>query len=229
MSSTIKAGHLKRQQQQDLAQAKSDSASQHISSLKRMKEAVQQSKAELKVDKKNEAVVNHIKKSSVDSDYENYDDSSDAPTIENNRLYTRQARFERYETPEPASSLKESPLDYDPEIITNDDDVFYAVQDRGNHVSEDNFGYYIDAYAPEYEKDALNISIQHNKVIVSGSRKAQNELQEVDRKITTNNFQTFREEFLFDQPVIADGMTRERDGDYIRFFIPKLASKTNNS
>lgn len=38
----------------------------------------------------------------------------------------------------------------------------------------------------------------------------------------TSNYQSFREEFKFAKPVIVDGMTRERVGDYVRFSIPKL-------
>lgn len=40
----------------------------------------------------------------------------------------------------------------------------------------------------------------------------------------TSNYQSFREEFKFARPIIVDGMTRERDGDYVRFSIPKLES-----
>lgn len=105
---------------------------------------------------------------------------------------------------------------------TKEEDNFYRVQDRGSRVSENQQSYVIEAYAPEYEKDNLRVSIQRNKAVVSGQRKFADEAQDENKSMRTNNFQSFREEFKFDRPVSQAGMTRERIGDYIRFSIPKL-------
>ena len=105
---------------------------------------------------------------------------------------------------------------------TKESDDFYRVQNRGSRVSEDNNKYVIEAYAPEHEKDHLKVSVQRDKAIISGKRKFGDEVQEGNKKMRTNNFQTFREEFKFNRPVSSDGMTRERIGDFVRFTIPKL-------
>lgn len=105
---------------------------------------------------------------------------------------------------------------------TKETDDFYRVQDRGSRVTENPQAYIIEAYAPEHEKDNLRVSIQHNKAVVSGQRKFADEAEDGNKKMSTNNYQSFREEFAFDRPVSQSGMTRERVGDYIRFSIPKM-------
>ncbi|MES2803874.1 MAG: Hsp20/alpha crystallin family protein [Bdellovibrionota bacterium] len=108
--------------------------------------------------------------------------------------------------------------------VTRETDQFYKVQDRGSRVSEMNDGYVIEAYAPEHEKDNLRMSVANNRATISGKRKFQDSVDEGIKKTSTNNFQTFHEEFKFERPVASEGMTRERQGDYVRFFIPKLES-----
>ncbi len=57
--------------------------------------------------------------------------------------------------------------------------------------------------------------------MISGKRKFQDTAADDTKFISTNNFQTYREEFKLNSPVAANGITRERDGDYVKFFIPK--------
>jgi HSP20 family molecular chaperone IbpA len=96
------------------------------------------------------------------------------------------------------------------------------VQDRGSRITEEADGYVIEAYAPAHEKDNLRMTIANNKAILSGKRKFQDSKEQEDKKISTNNFQTFHEEFKLGRAISTEGMTRERQGDYIKFFIPKL-------
>ncbi len=105
----------------------------------------------------------------------------------------------------------------------NSDD-FYKVQNRGSRVVEKKNNYIIEAYAPEHEKDNIQVSVHRDKAIVSGKRKFGDSVQDGDKTMSTSNFQTFREEFKFNRPVSNEGMTRERNGDYVRFTIPKLES-----
>lgn len=110
---------------------------------------------------------------------------------------------------------------------SKENDPFYKVQNRGSRVSENRNQYVIEAYAPEHEKDNLKVSVQRNKAIISGKRQFGDTADLGERKLSTNNFQSFREEFKFNKPVSHDGMTRERVGDYVRFTIPKLESIDN--
>lgn len=101
-------------------------------------------------------------------------------------------------------------------------DEFYKVQNRGSRVVEKQNNYVIEAYAPAHEKENIQVSIHRDKAIVSGKRKFGDSIEDGDKKMSTSNFQTFREEFKFSRPVSSEGMTRERNGDYVRFTIPKL-------
>lgn len=106
---------------------------------------------------------------------------------------------------------------------TKQNDGFYKVNDRGSRLQEGSSGYTIEAYSPEHEKDQVRITVQNNKAIVSGHRKFQDSAEQDEKKVTTSNYQSFREEFKFNQPVASEGMTQERAGDYVRVFVPKLA------
>ena len=95
-------------------------------------------------------------------------------------------------------------------------------------MSEGSDGYTIEAYSPEYEKDQIHVTVQNNKAVVSGHRKFQDQASEDNKKISTNNYQSFREEFEFGSPVASNSMTQERSGDYIRVFVPKLSGMDFN-
>lgn len=105
-----------------------------------------------------------------------------------------------------------------------EDDPFYKLQDRGNRLRESPDFYVVDAYVPVHEKDSIQVTIKDDKAMIAGKRAFKEEIDEEGRRLSTNSYQTFREEFAFDKPVITEGMTRERTGDYVTFFIPKLNS-----
>lgn len=112
---------------------------------------------------------------------------------------------------------------------TKETDDFYRVQDRGSRISESSNAYIIEAYAPEHEKDGLRVTLNRNKAVISGQRKHADAANDDIKTMKTSNYQSFREEFAFDRPISAKGMTRERVGDYIRFSIPKLEAIDDTS
>ena len=227
---------LKRQVAQHTAERKSEITSHHVTELKNLGQAIKQSNADKRAVANAAHAINHIKSRSVDNN--NSDEEVTPPNTDSTRLYTRQGRLEDLDENDVNSISSQVETAEDRLARHNDqkaqtqqsnetaraDDEFYHVKDRGNTLTEDMRGYYIDAYAPEHEKAGVRVSITHDKAVISGSRKAQNEEESAKGKMVTNNFQSFREEFKFSSPVAANGMTRERDGDYIRFFIPKLSS-----
>jgi len=105
-----------------------------------------------------------------------------------------------------------------------EDDPFYKLQDRGNRLRENSDFYIIEAYVPHHEKDNVKVTIKDGTAAISGKRAFKDEIEEDGRKLSTSSYQTFREEFSFDKPVITEGMTRERSGDYVTFWVPKLNS-----
>lgn len=187
------------------------------------------------LDAETAAAVNHIKEESrqmAAAEREERTRKAEADA-EQKRLQREQFYAERdSENVEEASaqnSVEKKNLNYKPQrktlvqnYETKETDSFYRVQDRGSRVTESPQAYVIEAYVPEHEKDNLRVSIQRNKAIISGQRKFADEAEDPNKKMRTNSFQSFREEFKFDRPVSHEGMTRERVGDFIRFSIPKL-------
>lgn len=195
-----------RASQQEQAKQKRELAAQQKEDLQSMKQYYADKNREL--DGKSAASVNHIKPTrNEDSTRE---PASDGPSLEKKSIYNRRARM----NPEAQTTVQ----NYE----TKETDRFYQVQDRGSRLSDNGNIYIIEAYAPEHEQNNLRVSIQNNKAVISGQRKHADEVDQGNKKIRTNNFQTFREEFKFDRPVSNEGMTRERIGDYVRFTIPKL-------
>ncbi len=148
-----------------------------------------------------------------------FEESAKKPNVENKSLYNRNAR---------KADQKDATQTRLQNFETKESDDFYRVQDRGSRVSESGQGYVIEAYAPEHEKDNLRVSIHRNKAVISGQRKFGDEAVEGGKTMRTNNFQTFREEFKLNRPVVSEGITRERVGDYVRFTIPKLEAVDSN-
>ncbi len=194
----------RRAQQSELRAAQQDQAKQKRELAKQQKEDLQSMKQyyadkNREIDGKSDAAVNHIKTREPAAD--------GIPVINDKQaLYNRRAK---------AETITQN-------YETKDTDRFYKVQDRGSRISDNGSIYVIEAYAPEHEQNNLRVSVQKNRAIISGQRKHADEVDQGNKKIRTNNFQTFREEFKFDRPVSHEGMTRERVGDFVRFTIPKL-------
>jgi len=109
-------------------------------------------------------------------------------------------------------------------VQSKSEDPFYKVINHESQVKENSDGYTIKAFIPTHDKDDVRLTIQDNKAVLSGKRKFQDTVEDDHKKISTNNFQTYHEEFKFNRPVATQGITREREGDFMTFFIPKLES-----
>ncbi len=184
-----------RQIQQEQAQRKRELAAQQREDMRTLKEYYTDQAKE--IDSESSAAVNHINTSAQENS-------------EQLRTYNRKGR------------VKESDVAIQ-NYSTKKTDQFYKVMDRGSRIKEGSDGYTIEAYSPEHEKDQVRITVHNNKAIVSGHRKFQDTAEQEDKKVTTSNYQSFREEFKFSQPVAAEGMRQERAGDFVRVFVPKLA------
>jgi HSP20 family molecular chaperone IbpA len=220
MSSTIKSKfdqHIQRHVSQHTTERKSELTSRHVNELKTLGKSIKESKEAQRAMSNSLHAVNHIKTRSAETET-GEDKIETTPNPENTRLYTRQGKHENLE------EGNEKLYKQQTNELAQAEDEFYHIKDRGNTITEDTTGYYIEAYAPEHEKAGVRVSISNDKAVIFGSRKAQNEEEHSRGKIVTNNFQSFREEFNLGNPVSTKGMTRERDGDYMRFFIPKLGT-----
>jgi HSP20 family molecular chaperone IbpA len=102
-----------------------------------------------------------------------------------------------------------------------ENDPFYKVENRGSVLQESSNFYVLRAFVPEHEKDAVRVNIQKDKAIVAGQRAFKDKVENENKNVSSSSFQTFREEFNFEKPIIAEGMTREREGDFVVYTIPK--------
>lgn len=224
-----------REIQQDKNSRKKELAEQQREDIKQIKTFYAEKNKE--VDDETSAAINHIKMEQTDNDQ-----ADRQAKVDERRAELEERRFEAEEKAAAkesgvsqasvynregrlANSAEKKSLKSEPQVEKNsnpENDSFYKVQDRGSKLSESHDGYYIKAYAPEKEKDNIRVSIMNDKAVISGKRKFQDSKSDESKTLSTNNFQTYREEFKFERPVSTQGMTRERDGDYMRFFIPKL-------
>lgn len=183
-----------------------------------------------KIDEQSADAVNHIRTETKDMVNQYMDDRRQAQQeIKMQQEEERQAHLEasRVDATSTASTYDRSgkkKVTLQNHEADKSSDDFYKVQNRGSRVVEKKHNYVIEAYAPEHEKENIQVAVHRDKAIVSGKRKFGDSVEDGDKKISTNNFQTFREEFKFNRPVSNEGMTRERNGDYVRFVIPKLES-----
>lgn len=108
------------------------------------------------------------------------------------------------------------------------EDPFYKVEDRGSYITETSDAYFLTAYIPEHEKDSVKVTVQQDKITVAGNRSFKDKIadESESKVISTNSYQNFREEFAVNKPIRTEGMTRERNGDWVIFTIPKLSDIT---
>ena len=224
-----------REIQQDKNTKKKELADQQREDIKQIKTFYAEKNRE--IDDESAAAINHIKTEQTDNDQ-----ADRQAKVDERRAELEERRFEAEEKAAArqsgvsqssvynregrlANSAEKKSLKSEPQVEKNtnpQDDSFYKVQDRGSKLSESHDGYYIKAYAPPSEKDNIRVSILNDKAVISGKRKFQDSKSDENKTLSTNNFQTYREEFKFERPVSTNGMTRERDGDYVSYFIPKL-------
>jgi len=220
---------LRKQNQESIRQIQQEKAEKRKELSERAQQEMKELKAHYKnesqkLEKKTDAAILHIKKET-----EEINEEERAERFAKAMTYNRQAQVHSkssHQNNRQSTNLKSESntrqADFSEKTIEPENDSFFKVVDRGSEIKENSDGYIIKAYAPENEKDDIRLTLQNNKAILSGKRKFQDSIEDQNKKISTNNFQTFHEEFKFDRPIATTGMTRERDGDYMKFFIPKL-------
>jgi HSP20 family molecular chaperone IbpA len=69
------------------------------------------------------------------------------------------------------------------------------------------------------------VVVKENQIVISGSRRFQDQVQESGRRITTSNVQTFREAVPVEHPAVEKGVTREYKDGLLTVRIPKVGMK----
>jgi HSP20 family molecular chaperone IbpA len=107
------------------------------------------------------------------------------------------------------------------------EDPFYKLIDRKSDFQETESAYVLKAYVPLYDRKSIQINVQPDKVSVQGNRTFKDSSLNDERKVSSQQFQTFREEFSFGHPIVESATLQERDGDFVKVTIPKLLSTSN--
>ena len=100
---------------------------------------------------------------------------------------------------------------------------FYRIENPGSRLYETSSTYILETHIPEHEKNNVKVKVEKDRAIVSGTRSFNDKANEDGKKLETNTYQSFREQFDFEKPVANYGIIEERDGDSVTYTIPKLA------
>lgn len=104
------------------------------------------------------------------------------------------------------------------------DDPFYKVQETDARIRETPSSYILETRIPQHERNNIKVKVQDDKAVISGTRSFVDKIDEGDRALSTNSYQTYKEEFRFEKPVASKAIIQERDGDYLKVIIPKMGS-----
>jgi HSP20 family molecular chaperone IbpA len=100
-------------------------------------------------------------------------------------------------------------------------DPFYQLNGAQAQVTETDNHYIIQAEVPEHEKDNVKIFVHDDKAVIQGHRKFNDDIQDPEGRLTTNSFQTFRQEIPLDHPVREKFAHRSYENGILTLKIPK--------
>lgn len=101
------------------------------------------------------------------------------------------------------------------------DDPFYKVQDLGAEMHESPEGYQVSVLVPESELKNFKVKVHDDKIMVTGARKFEDEINDGRQKVATNNYQTIHQEFKLASPADKDLFKREYRDGYLVVTVPK--------
>lgn len=100
-------------------------------------------------------------------------------------------------------------------------DPFYRVQDLGAKVEDMGTHYELKLEIPEHEIRNFKVNVKSDKIMVAGARRHEEELKFEHEKLSTNNYQTIKQEFALNNPVDEAQVQREYKDGVLNVFVPK--------
>jgi|GEM_PF-4753250 len=101
------------------------------------------------------------------------------------------------------------------------EDPFYRVQTVQYSLSESPEFYELTAHIPEKDKENVKVVVKNDKVVLQGQRRYEDKIDQADHKMTTQSFQTYREEVPLKHPVHEHYATRTWENGMLKLKIPK--------
>lgn len=106
------------------------------------------------------------------------------------------------------------------------DDPFYRLKTFNATIQENAGNYVIHAKVEPHEKDSVEIRVQDDKVTLSARRAHEDKFEDNGAKISTNTYQTYRQEFPLGAPGDAKRILKTvKDDGTISVMIPKKGWK----
>lgn len=103
-------------------------------------------------------------------------------------------------------------------------DPFYRVQALDAELDDRGDAYVIRARIPTHEQAKLTVAVQDGRILVGGSRRAEEVLQGEDGHVVrTHSYQTYQEAFPIDAPADGKLLTKQFEGDLVTITVPKRA------
>lgn len=100
-------------------------------------------------------------------------------------------------------------------------DPFYRVQDLGAKLEDMGSHYEVKLQIPEHEIRNFKVNVKNDKITVAGARRHEEELKYDSEKLSTNNYQTIKQEFALQNPVDESQVQREYKDGFLHVFAPK--------
>jgi HSP20 family molecular chaperone IbpA len=103
-----------------------------------------------------------------------------------------------------------------------ENDPFYRLHSFNANLSENDSSYFLKAKVAPYEKDSVVIHVKDDRVTLSARRAFEDDHKDANQRISTNSYQTYRQEFKLGAPADALKMVKTiaEDGT-ISVIIPK--------
>ena len=93
------------------------------------------------------------------------------------------------------------------------DDPFYQAHNLDARLTEHDGAYVLTAKIPEPEKHNFDIHVKDDKVVLESHRSNEAKIETPNQKASTNSYQTHRQEFKLNYPVVAKMMVKQFDED----------------
>ena len=100
-------------------------------------------------------------------------------------------------------------------------DPFYRLAQPAAEINDTGDHYVVRARVPEHEKENVKVVVHDDRVIVAGARRFEDRVDDSDVKISTNNYQTFRQEIPLEHPVREKLMKQSWADGILTIKIPK--------
>ena len=108
---------------------------------------------------------------------------------------------------------------------SRENDPFYSLKTFNGRLQENADSFVLNARVPAYDKDSVEVRVLGDKVTLSAKRSYDDSHAANGMKTTTNSYQTYRQEFQFGFPVMADkAITSIKDDGTIEVIVPKKTS-----